>query len=934
MNTILNIPTHLNIMQNSLQIPGWIKEGLPIWYEVRGRKKLEVDEYLTGIILQIQEDSYSAKISISSSSSDKIVKLNEIHLRTIDPQIVENLTDIPSLNDAELLHHLFLRYQKKLIYCYCGLSLIAINPYENVPHETSQATFQIIAEAYQNGTIKQARPHIWSVAALALHQASLSGESQAICINGESGSGKTVTTKLCLQFVSDLQKTIIQQYTRRNTLYARKTILRNSVLKETIDESEMSGDNGMQTSEGDISERILACNPLLEAFGNAKTSRNDNSSRFGKYIKLFMDKEKDMKILGAVMENYLLEKTRVVKIDSQERTFHIFYAMCQYMERTKLVEYGLLEERQFNDVLRYKFSIFGQSDIYETSKIDDEEFYSDVVNSFKTLNFSEEMVDSIWRIIGAILFLQNVKVDSSTYVEGQKPCTILKDENWNKIISLLGVNEQALEEGLTVRKIVVNSKEMRSVFSPSDVEDFLLILAKELYNNMFNWLFLKLNQELEGDIKTVSKSRQVSMGVLDIFGFEIFDTNSLEQLFINYANERLQGLYVEDTFKNECVLFENEGLGRYTELITYTDNLPLINSLDRAKGIPIGIFPLTDQFSKLKRTDNVLMDSLKGQFKSSGHVTFHKFKKQIFYVKHTARQVEYTITDFINKNQDEVSDGIITAIRTSKYLDICKIFNLGMSSRNIQIPSSKSITKSTQNEKFLAKKFVSNMDQLMKELKSGQCHFVRCIKPNEFKRPNNWVSILALRQIRYMGLLDSLKVRKNNYPNRFTFKEFYLKYQEIDTGKESGYTISELENRIIDFSGLVKQVLDNCDRQPKEKDLLIGRSKVLINQDYFDYLGNQVKLKQMIKTEKLKTISLFFKGQIIRKNISKFFIEKSNGLALARDVLSSMRAKVEYKKFKKFLSLTYKMQSLFRIRKHYRIMSLRLFKTSFIMKVS
>jgi myosin-7 len=921
-------------MQKSLQIPGWIKEGIAIWYEVRGRNKVEVDEYLSGILQEIQEESFSAKITISPNSSEKIVKLNEIHLRTLNPQIVENLTNIPSLNDAELLHHLHLRYQKKLIYCYCGLSLIAVNPYETIPHETSKTTFQIIVDAYQSGRIKEARPHIWSVAALALYQASLSGESQAICINGESGSGKTVATKLCLQFVSDLQEEIIKQYRKRNTLYSRKTILSNSILKEKIDENDLN-ESIMNDIGGDISDRILACNPLLEAFGNAKTSRNDNSSRFGKYIKLYMDKDKDMKILGAVMENYLLEKTRIVKIDSQERTFHIFYAMCQYMEKEKLVEYGLLEKNQFPDVLRDKFLIFTQSEIYETAKIDDKEFYSDVVNSFQTLNFSNDMIDAIWRIVSSILFLLNVTVDSTAYVEGEKPCNILKDDNWKKVVTLLGVNEKALEEGLTIRKIVVNKKEMKSVFAPPDVENFLLILAKELYNNMFNWLFKKLNKELEGDINKVSSSKQVSMGVLDIFGFEIFDTNSLEQLFINYANERLQGLYVEDTFKNECTLFENEGLGEYTKLITYSDNLPLIHSLDRAKGIPIGIFPLTDQYSKLKRTDNVLMDSLKGQFKSSEHVSFHKFKKQLFFVKHTARQVEYTITNFIDKNKDEVSEGLIEAVRTTEYLGILQIFNIGMiSNRKVEVPkSSRSLNKSVQPDKFLAKKFVSNMDQLMAELKSGQCHFVRCIKPNEFKRPNNWVNVLALRQIRYMGLLDSLKVRKNNYPNRFSFKEFYLKYQEIDTGKESVYTISELENKIVDFSGLVKQVLGNLDRKPEEKDLLIGRSKVLINQEYFDYLGSQVKKKQMIKTEKLKTISLFFKGQIIRKNIENFFIEKSNGLVLARDVLSSMTAKIEFKKFKKFLSLTSKMQNAFRIRKHYRIMSLRLFKAAFIMKV-
>lgn len=911
-------------MQSSLQVPGWIKEGLPIWYEVRGRNKVEVDEYLPGIIRELNEDSFSAKISIPSSSSEKIVKLTEIHFRSLDAQIVENLTDIPSLNDAELLHHLHLRYQQRLIYCYCGLSLIAINPYENVPHETSQFTFRTIVDAYQQGNIQSARPHIWSVAAQALQQANLSGNDQAICINGESGAGKTVTTKLCLQFVSDLQVEIAKQVSRRQTLFARKSVLRNSVLQEKLGQNESKS----------ISERILACNPLLEAFGNAKTSRNDNSSRFGKYIKLYMDRDADMSILGAEMENYLLEKTRVVKIDSQERTFHIFYAMCRFMDREQLVQYGLLNDREFPDVLRDRFSIFSQSDIFETPKVDDAEFYRDVVNSFDTLNFSPDLVDCIWRIVASILFLLNVQVDSSAYVEGAKPCLVVKDHSWKRVVDLLGVDGKLLEEGLTIRKITVNAKQMKKVFPPSEVSSYVLVLAKELYNNMFNWLFHKLNIELQGDIGQVADAQKVSLGVLDIFGFEIFDNNSLEQLFINYANERLQGLYVEDTFKNECRLFEEEGLGRFTELITYSDNLPLINSLDKTKGLPVGIFPLTDQYSKLKRTDQVLMDSLKGQFKASDHINFHKFKKNIFYVRHTARQVEYTINNFIEKNKDEVSQGIVEAIRSSEHKGILTIFNTGMKSANDPPANSTRPGKAVQPDKFLAKKFVTNMDKLMVELKSGDCHFVRCIKPNEFKKPNKWVSVLALRQIRYMGLLDSLKVRKNNYPNRFNFKEFYIKYQDLDVGAECTFSISELEARVVDFKPLVDRILENCDDQPQETDLLTGKSKVFVNQDYFEYLERQIKIKQQIKTEKLKTISLFFKGQLIRKNIQKFFVEKSNGLALSRDVLSSMQAKIDFKKFKKFLALVSKMQSAFRIRKEYRVASLRKFKAAFVMKVS
>lgn len=920
-------------MENSLQIPSWVKDKQLIWYEIRGSSGAEVNEYLPGIIRQVQPDSFSVKVFNPSLSSEKILKINEVHFRTEDPQIVENLTDIPSLNDAELLHHLHLRYQKNQIYCFCGLSLIAINPYMNVPHETSQDTFREVVDAYQRGQTKNAKPHIWTVAAQALYQAGASKNSQAICINGESGAGKTVTTKLCLDFVSRLQDEIAEQASRRTTLFSRKTVLRNSVLKLKIDEDDLAG---LDTeANANISERILACNPLLEAFGNAKTCRNDNSSRFGKYIKLYMDLQRDMRILGAVMENYLLEKTRVVQIDKQERTFHIFYAMCRFMDREKLQEYGLLEPREFPEALKDKFSIFSQSEIFETAKVDDKEFYEDVVSSFETLNFSGETIDAIWRVVGSILFLQNLHVNATVYVEGAQPCSILKDANWAKAVSLLGVDGKLLEEGLTVRKLIVNNKEMKKVFSPSEVKNYVRVLAKELYNNMFNWLFRKLNGELKGDIEKVPGTRKLSLGVLDIFGFEIFDNNSLEQLFINYANEKLQGLYVEDTFKNECLLFESEGLGEFTSMITYSDNLPLMQSLDNSKGVPIGVFPLTDQYSRLQRTDDVLMASLKSQFKASKHITFHKFKKDLFFVKHTARQVEYKITDFIEKNKDEVSAGLIEAIQSSKYMGVLTLFNLGMSTRQVSLRgSSRSVGSSKgATDKFLAKKFVGNMGELMAELKSGDCHFVRCIKPNEFKRANHWVSALALRQIRYMGLLDSLKVRKNNYPNRFGFKEFYVKYQDLDVGKESAYSISELETRVSDFRPLVDQVLESCERPPGKADLLIGRTKVLINQKYFEYLQSQVKVKQQIKIEKLGVISRFFKSQIVRQNIRQFFIETANGLALSRDVLSSMQAKIDYKKFKKFLSLVRKVQAAFRIQKHYRLMSLRKFKVGFIMKV-
>jgi myosin heavy subunit len=327
-----------------IEIPLWAKPSALVWVEVRDKSGIDVLEYLPAIVMETLPEKSQVKVSYENDQNEDIVSAELIHQRLAEHGIVSNLSDIPLLNDAELLKHLEIRYLRDMIYCYCGPTLIAVNPYKACPAEESSEKYESIINALLEKEVHKAPPHVWTISATAYDYLFKLRQNQAICISGESGAGKTESTKRCLAFITTLNKQ------RRSTNFVP------------------------------IEQKIMACNPILEAFGNAKTFRNDNSSRFGKYTTLFIHKQKKS-IKGASIENYLLEKSRIVKIGPEERNYHIFYAMCRFFPEDKLAQYKL-SDIDSSSCSMNNYYFLNQSGVYQTAKVDDNEFYEDVCKAF------------------------------------------------------------------------------------------------------------------------------------------------------------------------------------------------------------------------------------------------------------------------------------------------------------------------------------------------------------------------------------------------------------------------------------------------------------------------------------------------------------------------------------------------------------------------
>ena len=848
-------------------LPLWVKNGKRVWVEIRDKQELDVLEFLEGNITEADHETKHIKVQFASGEAEREVRGDRIHERLEEHGIVEDLANIPLLNDAELLKHLELRYKKDLIHIYCGPTLVVTNPYKYLEHESSDAVMEEVAVALKEKRLASFPPHVWALSAKCYEKLFALEVNQAICISGESGAGKTECTKRCLEFITTLK------------------VESKSLIKVPIE------------------DKILSCNPLLEAFGNAKTVRNDNSSRFGKYTVLFIHKVRKT-VKGASIENYLLEKSRVVALGEGERNYHIFYAFCRFAPKDVLQKYLLINEGEEKVDLK-RFHYLNQSGVYETPKVDDEEFYMDVCKSFHDLDFPEEHRDAIWRILSAVLHLGNLEVDDSSYEEGAKPCKIRRTRDWKNVVDLLGVDEEMFEEALTHKELKIGTSVTKSPLSPKVSRNNVDSIAKELYNRTFTWIVTKLNKTLLPE--SPEDSNFMTIGVLDIFGFEIFDKNSIEQFFINYANERLQSLYISYIFENEKKVFIDEGLAEFTRLIHYTDNKPVVSACDSLKP-PLGVFNLVDMICSLNKSDENLHAEIVKAHKNSEIVTFPKFAKNLsFNVKHTARTVSYLTDNFVEKNKDELSLFLEGAVRTAKPA-ITSIFFNELVKKN---PDQEGKRKNPK-EKYLGYKFKMDMNNLVDQLSRCYCHFIRCIKPNERKKAGFWNAQLALQQVRYMGLLDSLNVRKQSYPYRFAFHRFFNVYQDLDQGEHANKSYPALQQQGADFRKLAEEVIETCNIDHDEKDILYGKTKILLNEKFKLLLDKALDEKQEAKKEKINVLEKAYADYNKKSNVDSFFEREAKSIAISRDLLKSWTAKIDGMRFKNFIDVVRRLQNRFR----------------------
>uniref|UniRef100_A0A8C3X1R9 Unconventional myosin-VIIb n=1 Tax=Catagonus wagneri TaxID=51154 RepID=A0A8C3X1R9_9CETA len=641
---------------------------------------------------------------------------------------VDDMIRLGDLNEAGMVHNLLIRYQQHKIYTYTGSILVAVNPFQALPLYTVE---QI--QLYYNRHVGELPPHIFAIANSCYFNMKKNKRDQSCIISGESGAGKTETTKLILQFLATI-----------------------------------SGQHSW------IEQQVLEANPILEAFGNAKTIRNDNSSRFGKYIDIYFNSSGVIK--GARIEQFLLEKSRVCRQAPEERNYHIFYCMLMGMnaEEKKLLCLGTPSE--------YHYLTMGNCTSCEG--INDSKDYAHIRSAMKILMFSDSENWDLSKLLAAILHLGNVEFMAAVF-ENLDSSDVMETPAFSTAMKLLEVKDQALRNCLIRHSITVRGEFVTRPLNLVQAADRRDAFVKGIYGHLFLWIVRKINAAIFTPPDQDPKNVRRTIGLLDIFGFENFQKNSFEQLCINLANEHLQQLFVQHVFTVEQEEYRAENIA--WDYIHYTDNRP---TLDLLALKPMSIVSLMDEESRFPQgTDTTLLQKLK-----SVHANNKAFlqPKNIhdarFGIAHFAGEVYYQTEGFLEKNRDVLSEDILTLVYSSQNKFLREIFRLESVETRlgqgtlIQAKAGSRLFKSPDSGKrpsTLASQFKQSLDQLMKILTNCQPYFIRCIKPNEYKKPLLFDRDLCIRQLRYSGMMETVHIRKSGFPIRYSFQEFSQRFRVL-----------------------------------------------------------------------------------------------------------------------------------------------------------
>uniref|UniRef100_A0A3Q1CJU4 Myosin VIIBb n=1 Tax=Amphiprion ocellaris TaxID=80972 RepID=A0A3Q1CJU4_AMPOC len=659
-----------------------------------------VKETPSGQHFLVDDEGKEQKLSLEQEAS----------LRIMHPTSVEGVDDMIKLGDmteAGLLRNLLLRHKQGLIYTYTGSVLVAVNPYKDYPIYSNDQV-----RLYQGRKLGELPPHIFAIAESCYFNMTRHLRNQCCIISGESGAGKTESTKLILQYLAAV-----------------------------------SG----ELSEQQIEKQILESNPILEAFGNAKTIRNDNSSRFGKYLEIFFNK--DGVIEGARVEQYLLEKSRVCHQALEERNYHIFYCMLAGItaEEKKNLSLGNAKE--------YKFLTKGDCILCEGR--DDAKDYDRIHSALKILTFSEKQHQKILKLLAAILHLGNVSF------EGQ-------------FASFKSIGMICTTHSLTHRSFMTNKERVTKPLSSEQASDCRDALVKAIYNKLFIWIATKINSVIYKKLTNNPKKSYLSIGLLDIFGFENFEINSFEQLCINFANEKLQQFFVSHIFKLEQEEYLKEDI--VWNNIKFSDNQSI---LDLLAGKPCNLLALIDEESHFpKGSDSTLLQKVNVQHKGSKVYIPSKSEHDTdFGICHFAGAVHYNSNGFLEKNRDAVSYDIIKMVDISTNELLHQIFENELSNNGPKMANNRKVImtpkSSLRQVPTLSGQFRQSLDSLMKALSACQPFFIRCFKPNNDKQSELFDRELCMRQLRYSGMMDTVRIRKLGYPVQHTFKDFLNRYRVL-----------------------------------------------------------------------------------------------------------------------------------------------------------
>ncbi|KAJ1285094.1 hypothetical protein BS78_03G254900 [Paspalum vaginatum] len=638
-----------------------------------------------------------------------IANISDIHPKDTEapPDGVDDMTRLSYLHEPGVLDNLAVRYAKSIIYTYTGNILIAINPFQRLPNLVDARTM----EKYKGANLGDLDPHVFAIADVSYRQMINEGKSNSILVSGESGAGKTETTKLLMRYLAFL-----------------------------------GGRSG--TGERTVEQQVLESNPVLEAFGNAKTVRNNNSSRFGKFVEIQFDKSG--KISGAAIRTYLLERSRVCQINSPERNYHCFYFLCAAPSEQDLKKYKLGDPSSFH--------YLNQSACIKVDGINDAEEYLATRNAMDTVGITEQEQEAIFRVVAAVLHLGNINFAKGKEVDS----SVIKDDKSRFHLStageLLMCDCEKLENALINREINTPEGVITTTVGPNSATISRDGLAKQIYSRLFDWLVNRINASIGQD-----PDSNKLIGVLDIYGFESFKTNSFEQLCINFTNEKLQQHFNQNVFKMEQEEYTREQIN--WSYIEFVDNQDVLDLIEKKPG---GIIALLDEACMFpKSTHETLSQKLYEKFKNHKRFTKPKLSRTAFTIQHYAGDVTYQSDHFLDKNKDYVVAEHQELLNASKCSFVSGLFP----------PATEENTKSSKSS--IATRFKMQLHELMETLSSTEPHYIRCIKPNSVLKPAIFENTNVLQQLRCSGVLEAIRISCAGYPTRKQFHDFLHRFRVL-----------------------------------------------------------------------------------------------------------------------------------------------------------
>ncbi|CAN6292499.1 unnamed protein product [Urochloa humidicola] len=709
--------------------------GSHVWLEDPG------EAWVDGIVTEIK----GRDATIATTNGKTVVaSLGSIYPKDTEapPSGVDDMTKLAYLHEPGVLYNLSCRYGLNEIYTYTGNILIAVNPFQRLPH-----LYDVhMMEQYKGATFGELSPHLFAIADACYRALINDHGSQSILVSGESGAGKTETTKMLMRYLAF-----------------------------------MGGRSG--TEGRTVEQQVLESNPVLEAFGNAKTVKNNNSSRFGKFVEIQFDKYG--KISGAAVRTYLLERSRVCQVSDPERNYHCFYMLCNAPPE---------------DVKRFKvgdprsFHYLNQTNCYEVANVDDAREYIETRNAMDIVGIDQEEQDAIFRVVAAILRLGNVNFSKGKEIDSSK----LRDDksvyHLKTVAELLMCDEKALEDSLCQRVIVTPDGNITKPLDPDSAALSRDALAKTVYSRLFDWIVDKINNSIGQDPDATN-----IIGVLDIYGFESFKINSFEQLCINLTNEKLQQHFNQHVFKMEQEEYTREEID--WSYVEFVDNQDVLDLIEKKPG---GIIALLDEACMFpKSTHETFAQKMYQTYKAHKRFSKPKLARTAFTINHYAGDVTYQADQFLDKNKDYVVAEHQALLNSSRCHFVANLF-----------PPLPEETSKQSKFSSIGTRFKQQLQSLMETLSTTEPHYIRCVKPNAVLKPGIFENFNVLNQLRCGGVLEAIRISCAGYPTKRTFDEFIDRF-------------GMLAPELVDSSDEKAACAAICDRMGL-KGYQIGKTKVFL----------------------------------------------------------------------------------------------------------